>query len=63
MDSGDTLAQDYRVETVPFLAFVTPEGKLALTRPFTYKKDVAKILDALIAGRGIDTSGMETVVG
>jgi hypothetical protein len=63
MDSEDTLAGDYNVQTVPVLAFVTKEGRLMLVRPFTYTKDIARIIDALIAGRQIDTSDMETVAG
>ena len=63
MDEDDTLVTDYNIQTVPFLAFITPEGHLALTRPFTYAQDVSRILDALIAGRKIDTTGMETVIG
>jgi thioredoxin-related protein len=63
MDSNDGLADSYAVPSVPFLAFITGEGKLMLTRPFTYKDDVAKILDALISGREIDTSGMPTASG
>lgn len=63
MDKEDTLAESYGVETVPVLAFITPRGRLMLTRTFTYAKDVSKILDALIEGTRVDTSGMETLVG
>jgi hypothetical protein len=63
MDEADTLSRDYGVETVPVLAFVTAEGRLALTRSFTYKEDVVKILDALIAGGRIDITGMKTLDG
>jgi len=62
-DEADTLSRDYSVESVPAFAFITNQGKLMLTRPFTYGKDVARILDALIAGRRIDTVGMETLDG
>ena len=63
MDEMDTIAEDYGVQTVPLLAFISKEGRLAFTRPFTYAADITRILDALIAGEDIDTSGMETVTG
>lgn len=63
MDEEDTLATDYNIQNVPVLAFITPGSRLALTRPFTYARDVSRILDALIAGRKIDTAGMETLTG
>ena len=63
MDEADMLVRDYNIETVPFIAFVTGEGGLMLTRPFTYGKDIIRILDALIAGRQIDATGMETIDG
>jgi len=63
IDEVDEIPAAYNVETVPVLAFITKEGRLMLTRPFTQASDVAKILDALIAGRPIETSGMKTKTG
>ncbi len=63
MDNEDTIAGDYKLETVPVMAFISKEGHLMYQRPFTYANDLSKILDALIAGKKIDTSGMKTVVG
>jgi hypothetical protein len=63
MDEMDAIVGDYGVQTVPMLAFISKGGKLAFTRPFTYAADITRILDALIAGEDIDTSGMETVAG
>jgi hypothetical protein len=63
IDEMDELAASYNVESVPFLAFITKEGRLMATRPFTYAADVARILDALMAGRAIDTLNMETKAG
>ncbi len=62
-DTEDSIARDYEILSVPFLAFITKDGLLMLTREFTYAKDVSRILDALIAGTEIDTSDMETVAG
>ena len=63
LDVPNALADSYDVKKVPVLAFITREGGLALTRPFTYWRDVSNILDALIAGKEIDTSGMDTKPG
>ncbi len=63
IDEMDEIVANYNIESVPFLAFITKEGRLMATRPYTFAADVSKILDALIAGRTIDTSGMETKVG
>lgn len=62
-DIEDSIARDYEILSVPFLAFITKDGRLMLSRGFTYAKDVSRILEALIAGKEIDTSDMETVAG
>jgi peroxiredoxin len=63
IDEVDEIPANYGVEAVPVLAFITKEGRLMLTRPFTFEADISKILDALITGKPIDISGMKTQTG
>ena len=63
IDEIDEIPAGYTFESVPVLAFITKEGRLMAQRPFTYASDVAKILDALMAGKTIDTSSMKTRTG